>query len=301
VNLLEIEDGIHLIKNPHNTYFVSSVLISGDSLTLIDAGRAESPNTSIYPAIKALGRNPKEISLIILTHAHWDHCAGAAQIIRDTGCDIAVHRNGEEYLREPESVVKELHRRFPGIPTGNMGKLDPIESMTMITDGYIFDLDERELKIIHTPGHSSCSCCIVEPDIGLYISGDSIQGRGENRPLLFHNVRDYIESMNDLLDEPIKAMVNGHPFPPSNSGLVRGDKVIIQVKESIKAVEQLVNQVLVVLKNAKKPLSILEIYEEVKASRPFTIGCVLEALELESKATREKLGEQILWRKAVET
>ena len=275
---------------------MSSVLFTGDSLTLIDAGRVESPNTSIYPAIKALGRKPAEISLIILTHAHWDHCAGAAQILRDTGCDLAVHRNGEAYLKEPDSVVKELNRRFLEIGPGNMGKLDPIDSMTLFTDGNNFDLDGRRLKVAHTPGHSACSCCIVEPDIGLYISGDSIQGRGENRPLIFHDIKEYISSMNRLLDEPVETIVNGHPFSPSYSGLVKGEETIVQVKESIETAEGLMSQVLIILKGAKRPLSIIEIHKTVKVSRTFTIGCVLEALEREGKSTRESLGGKVLWR-----
>jgi hypothetical protein len=101
--------------------------------------------------------------------------------------------------------------------------------------------------------------------------------------------------MNNLLDEPNKTIVNGHIFPPSNSGLVKGDKAIIQVKESIRALEELVNQVLVALKKAREPVSILEIHEVIEGSRPFTIDCVLEALEQEGKTTREKLGGNILW------
>jgi len=61
------------------------------------------------------------------------------------------------------------------------------------------------------------------------------------------------------------------------------------------------SQVLPILKRAERPLSVLEIHELVNASRPFTIGCVLEALELENMASREILGEKVLWRKFEET
>ena len=113
---MEIEGGIHLIKNPHSTYFVSSVLLMGESLTLVDAGRVESPENSIYPAVRALGRDPREISLLVLTHAHWDHCAGASQIKRETGCKVAVHSNGEAYLTDPETVARSLRADSPGYP-----------------------------------------------------------------------------------------------------------------------------------------------------------------------------------------
>lgn len=293
---MEIADGIHLIKNPHSTYFVSSVLIMGETLTLVDAGRVESPENSIYPAIRALGRDPREISLLVLTHAHWDHSAGAAQIKRETGCKVAVHSNGEAYLTDPETVARELTGRFPGIPPGNMAALDAVEPEIVFTEGSTIPLNDRELKVVHTPGHSAGSCCIVEPDLGLYIAGDSIQGRGERRPLLFHDAKAYLASMKRLLGEPIETLVNGHPFPPSGKGVLRGEATKRHVEESIRAVEELRGTVLESLKESDGPASLMEIHEAAGESQPFTIGCILEALEAEGKATRETAGGRTLWR-----
>jgi glyoxylase-like metal-dependent hydrolase (beta-lactamase superfamily II) len=292
---LEIADGIYLIKNPHSTYFVSSVLITGESLTLVDAGRIESPETSIYPAIRALGRDPREISMLVLTHAHWDHSAGAAQIKTETGCKVAVHFNGEAYLTDPETVTRELTNRFPGIPSGNMAELDAVTPDETFSDGSIIHLNERELKVVHTPGHSACSCCIVEPDLGLYIAGDSIQGRGGRRPLIFHDVGDYLASMKRLLGEPIKTIVNGHPFPPAEKGVLKGEETVRHVEESVKAVEELMDTVLDSLNESDGPMSITEIHETVGVSQPFTIGCILEALEAEGKTNRETTRGKMLW------
>jgi hypothetical protein len=41
----------------------------------------------------------------------------------------------------------------------------------------------------------------------------------------------------------------------------------------------------------------MKIFEKAKISRPFTIGCILEALEAEGKATRETMGGNVLWQK----
>ena len=295
--ILEIEDGIHLIKNPHNTYFVSSVLITGESLTLIDAGRVESPSRTIYPYIRALGRDPEEIDLIVLTHAHWDHCAGAAQIKMETGCEVAVHTRGETYLKNPRKVTMELGSRFPGIPAGSMAEFGAVEPVTPLEEGSEIHLDGRKLKVIHTPGHSACSCCIVEPDLGLYITGDTIQGRGERRPLIFGDVEEYLASMKRLLREPIKTVVNGHPFPPSGKGVLRGGEAILQIEESIRAVEELRRTILRILDESRGPLNVMEVFEAADASQPFTIGCLLEALEAEGEATRETIGGNVLWRR----
>ncbi len=292
---MEITDGIHLIKNPHSTYFVSSVLFMEESLTLVDAGRAESPETSIYPAIKALGRDPQEISLLILTHAHWDHCAGAAQIKRETGCEVAIHSKGEAYLTDPETVARELMSRFPGIPLGNMADLKAVEPEILFSEGSTIALEERELKVVHTPGHSAGSCCIVEPDLSLYITGDSIQGRGERRPLIFHDAGAYLASMKRLLGEPIETIVNGHPFPPSGKGVLRGEATKLHIEESVKAVEELRDAILEALNESDGPMSLIETQEAARASQPFSVGCVLEALKAEGKATGEIAGGRMLW------
>jgi glyoxylase-like metal-dependent hydrolase (beta-lactamase superfamily II) len=251
-------DGVHLIENPHRTYFVSSVLFAGETLILVDAGRAESPETSIFPTIKALGRNPQEISLLILTHAHWDHCAGAAQIKRETGCDVAIHSKGETYLKNPETVARELATRFPGIPSGNVADFDAVEPEIVFQDGSKIALNGRELKIIHTPGHSPDSCCIIEPKLGLYIAGDSIQGRGERRPLIFHDAGAYLASLKRLMEKPIETIVNGHPFPPSRKGVLRGTAAKRHIAQSIIAVEELRDKILEALKGSDSPMSLID-------------------------------------------
>lgn len=291
---LEIVDGIHLIKNPHRHYFVSSCLIVGDSLTLVDAGRKESPEDSLYPYIRGLGRDPSDISLVILTHAHWDHCAGVAQILRDSGCGIAVHRNGRPYLEDPEYLNRERAERFPGVPLGVMD-FEAVEPDISFLDGEVLTVQGRKLRVVHTPGHSPCSCCIVEEEHSLFISGDSIQGRGEGRPLIFHSVDAYLDSMRRLQDMPIEAIVNGHPFPPQRKAVLRGDKTYLQIEESLKAVEELRTLVLKVLGKASKPMSVMKINEAIGIAPSWTIGCILEALEARGDARRVKIGKEQLW------
>ena len=108
---LEIEGGIHLIKCPWSTYFVSSCLLLGESIVLVDAGTQDSPEEAIYPYIRSIGRDPSEISHIILTHAHFDHCGGASIIKRDTGCKVLVHKFGRPYLEDAALIDRELHER----------------------------------------------------------------------------------------------------------------------------------------------------------------------------------------------
>jgi glyoxylase-like metal-dependent hydrolase (beta-lactamase superfamily II) len=287
-------NNIHLILNPHRDYFVSTCLIVDEGLTIIDAGRPGSPETSIYPYIRKLGRDPSEISLIILTHAHWDHCGGVARMKEDSGCKVAVHENGRAYLEEPGLIEMELAERFPEFPAGEMG-FDTVKVDQVFKDGSKLDLDNRSLNVVSTPGHSACSSCIVDEEQGIFVSGDSVQGRGENRPLLFHDAVSYLESMNRLLESPIQTMVNGHPFPPSGKAVLKGEQVREHIMESIVAIEELKAMVEGALNRIKEPVSMMAIYREFNIARFYTIGCILEALEAEGKSRRVKRGNDLLW------
>jgi glyoxylase-like metal-dependent hydrolase (beta-lactamase superfamily II) len=291
---LEIVDGIYLIKNPHRHYFVSSCLIVGDSLTLVDAGREESPEDSIYPYIRGLGRDPLEISLVILTHAHWDHCAGAARIKRDSGCKVAVHRNGMAYLKDPELLNRERSARFPGVPRRSM-EFETVEPDIDFLDGDVLPIQGRNLRVVHTSGHSPCSCCIVEEEHGIFIAGDSIQGKGEGRPLIFHSVDAYVDSMKRLQDMPIEVIVSGHPFPPSKKAVLRGEETSVHIRESLSAVEELRNLVRGALEKSRKPMNVIQVHEATSVAPLFTIGCILEALVAEGEAQRVKIGNEQFW------
>ena len=121
------------------------------------------------------------------------------------------------------------------------------------------------------------------------------QGRGENRPLLFHDTGAYLESMNRLLESPIQTMVNGHPFPPSGKAVLRGEQVREHIMESIVAIGELRKAVEGTLDRIKEPVSVAQIHREVNMARFYTVGCILEALEAEGRSRRVERGDELLW------
>jgi len=292
---LEIEGGIHLIKCPWSTYFVSSCLLLGESIVLVDAGTQDSPEEAIYPYIRSIGRDPSEISHIILTHAHFDHCGGASIIKRDTGCKVLVHKFGRPYLEDAALIDRELHERFPSIFPECKARFESISVDETFEDGDVFDIEGRRIRILHTHGHSTCSSCIIDEENGIYVSGDSIQGRGDRRPLLFYSAEMYIRTLRRLLNEPIKTLVTGHPFPPFNEVVLRGEKARKHIEESLKGIKELQSRVLRILKDSEKPISIGQIHKVVGMSQPVTIGCILEDLEREGIAEKTRTEEAYLW------
>ena len=54
-------------------------LTKGDGLVLVESGALPKADEFLM-ALKKLHINPKDISLIFLTHGHWDHIAGISEI-----------------------------------------------------------------------------------------------------------------------------------------------------------------------------------------------------------------------------
>ena len=292
---MEIVKGIHLIKCSWSTHFVSSCAIVGDTIALVDVGVSDSPEAAIYPYLKSIGREPSEISHIILTHAHFDHCGGAYPIKKETDCKVYVHELGKSYLEDASLINRELHNRFPTLYPEGKPEFESVKVDATFRDGDILDVGERQIRVLHTPGHSPCSSCLIDEEYGVYISGDSIQGKGERRPLLFYSSKEYNESMRRLLKEPVKILITGHSFPPFNKVVLKAEDAMRHINESLEGIREVRSLVWRVLERSKAPLSIKQIYERVGVSQPVTIGCILEDLEREKKTERTEIEEGYLW------
>ena len=113
----------------------------------------------------------------VTTHVHWDHIGGHRYFE-----DIAVHEAEKEWLSGhfplplkavkqiltcrpcefPEDFELESYQIFQGTPR------------TVFSDGSRFDLGNRRLSVIHTPGHSPGHCCFYDAERGYLFSGDLI-------------------------------------------------------------------------------------------------------------------------------
>lgn len=115
--------------------------------------------------------------MVISTHIHWDHIGGHKYFD-----NIAVHEAEKAWLSEkfpiPLQTVRNNLTRFPcdfpsdfNIENYSIFKGKPQKAFR---DGESFDLGERKLSVIHTPGHSPGHCCFYEQERKYLYSGDLI-------------------------------------------------------------------------------------------------------------------------------
>jgi hydroxyacylglutathione hydrolase len=182
---MQITPAIHALRHPFKIpvapgiaidRFVYSYILAGETITLIDTGVAGCEN-AIFDVIRSIGRDPGEISLIILTHSHPDHI-GAAKAIRDaTGCSVMAHPSERAWIEDVDRQNRE--RPVPGFSAlvGGSVQLDH-----ELSDGDTIDTDgtaEYEVQVYHTPGHSAGSLSLQVQGQGALFCGDAVPVEGD--------------------------------------------------------------------------------------------------------------------------
>ncbi len=182
---MRITPSIHALRHPFKVpiapevtldRFVYSYLVYGETIILIDTGVAGC-ETQIFDYIRSTGRDPSEIALIILTHAHPDHIGAARAIQGATGCSIAAHPAERAWIEDVERQNRE--RPVPGFASLVGG---PVQLDFELVDGDSIEIDAThsgELQVFHTPGHSAGSISLFLHSEGALFSGDVIPVTGD--------------------------------------------------------------------------------------------------------------------------
>ena len=261
-------------------YFTGVVAILGDEITLVDAGTVDSPERAIVPFLKKIGRKASDVSDIVLTHGHGDHFDGIPSLLEVSRPTIRVHE-----LDKPKA--EDLAERTGFSPS-------IIESFT---DRQVLKLSGRRLRVIHTPGHSEGSICLLDEELLIGVSGDSIQGRGKGRPLIFHSSSAYEASMSRLLEEPIEVLMLGHPFPPYEKPVLREGEPKVFIRESLEAIRELRTKVIEVVEGLAEPFGVEDVMLSFPDLRESTVRCLLNELSEKGRleVVEEDGGKKIRW------
>jgi glyoxylase-like metal-dependent hydrolase (beta-lactamase superfamily II) len=136
----------------------------------------------------------EKISLLVLTHGHFDHYLDAAEVVRRHGCGVAMHPVTETIVAD-----RTLPRRL-GIDVDP----EPVAATMTLREGTA-DLLGINYGILEVPGHCPGSICLHDPSAGLLFGGDVLfaggVGRwdlpGGDRETLISGIREKILALAD--------------------------------------------------------------------------------------------------------
>lgn len=134
----------------------SYLIVGQQRAAMIDCGATGEP---LMPAIRGITSLPVDL---LLTHAHPDHYASAAEFER-----IWLHEADARVLPVMEATFAAM-----GIPPL------PKDRMKPFADGHVFDLGGRELLARALPGHTPGSTLFIDDADSCIFSGDAV-GSGD--------------------------------------------------------------------------------------------------------------------------
>jgi glyoxylase-like metal-dependent hydrolase (beta-lactamase superfamily II) len=96
---VELAPGVFRIPTAGKNLINSFALVQDDgSVTLVDTGLKKAP-ARIVAGLAAIGKHPRDVTRIVLTHVHPDHAGGAAELSRQTGAPVLVHGDDHGWAR----------------------------------------------------------------------------------------------------------------------------------------------------------------------------------------------------------
>ena len=150
-----------IIKCIPGGIFLTNCYIVGDEET--SEGILIDPGEQIDEILSEVRASGLTITKIVNTHTHIDHAAGVQDAKDALGVGFYLHPEEEPVLK----ALPESAQRFPQFGQVKVPRID----------GYIEEGDEIEIgslkaKVLHTPGHTWGSICLVVED--QVISGDTL-------------------------------------------------------------------------------------------------------------------------------
>jgi len=208
-----------------NVFFVED---GGGGLWLVDAGIDEKAER-IGGGLRALGRTPRELRGVVVTHLHGDHVGGLAAVKEHTGAEVWMSAADAALVREGKTlralepgpgalrtvIVRALAKR-PARP------VEPVAVEHEVADG---DALPFGATVVATPGHTQGHIALLLPrDGGVLIAGDAATdfGRLGVGPV-YEDIAEGMRSLHKLcgLEFETALFAHGRPLTPGAAARFR--------------------------------------------------------------------------------
>ena len=196
---------------------VNIFLLIGKKVIIVDTGIRNSYKL-VLKKLKELDIDTKNVSLILVTHSHPDHCLGITNMKNCFNAPVAVSDTEAPYLKKGSFS--------PVIPLNLLGRIvfSYLKKLHEEHDEYINPdiIFEKELdlknygvdgKVLLTPGHSVGGCSIILEDGNCIVGDLIIEDVLTKRPrinLFATDIEMLKKSLQSILEFNIKSIYTSH-------------------------------------------------------------------------------------------
>lgn len=195
----------------------SYLVMKKDVVLLIDTGLKSAFNR-LSKNIHSLTLNVENITNLLLTHTHFDHCGNAKAIQKISNCQIITSHHAKNsvnagYTEIPKGtlVITKILSKVGKLLGKRKFGYTPFDPDVLIHEDCVLDGTDSEIKIITTAGHSADSISVLI-DEEIAIVGDAMFGvlRNSIFPPFADDVNGMQKSWKKLLETNCKIFLPGH-------------------------------------------------------------------------------------------
>ncbi len=233
----EVRDGVWSIPlpmdQPGNPFSLCYAIAGSDgSLHLLDTGFDTDENWQLLSAgLAGFGRSVDEVASVFVTHLHPDHLGLSDRLRAASGADIGMLRREHQAVKaiaNHGALVTNERLAGWGVPEERRPELlaalgpslvarDVVAVDRVYEPGERLDIPGRRMTLLATPGHTAGSACVVDDELGLLFTGDTVlprifSGLGLGDLSESNPIADYLDSLASLARYDDLEVAPGHGF-----------------------------------------------------------------------------------------
>jgi hydroxyacylglutathione hydrolase len=173
----------------------TNVYVLGDERTR-EALAVDTATPSVAWLTETLADRGWSLKLIVSSHRHWDHIGDNAAVMAATAAQLAAHALDRPGIERPEPIWAP----FP---------IPPSVPAVELAEGGEVRFGSITLSVLHTPGHTEGSVCLLARDERILLTGDTLFAGGWGRvDLPGGSVDQMVESLARLsaLDDDLRVL-----------------------------------------------------------------------------------------------
>ena len=208
VRWVELADGVLVRRYAELDLSVGLVIGDSDAL-VVDTRSDPGQGAELRAAVRQVTSRP---CIVVLTHAHFDHCLGTAAFLPTTvwahpRCRDDLARGGAVQHAEALAWYRAQHKPY------DAALVRPVVPDRLIAQDVELDLGGRRVLLTHPGrGHTDHDVAVWSPDTGVLFAGDLVE-QGADPDFTDAFPLDWPTAVTKLLGMTPRTVVPGHGDP----------------------------------------------------------------------------------------